>query len=714
MPFVKLDLPPGIHRNGTLYENKNRWYDAGLVRWTEGVMQPVGGWSSVSTNPFFADISKLILPGTNGNSASTPDASVLDITGDIDIRATVALDDWTPASDSILVDKLGSNGGYRLLVTSAGNLEFVFGDGSANQTATSTSAPANAVDGERLTVRVTLDVDNGSGGYTVSFYERQISYTQLIGQEVASKSATWSLISQTTTGGTTSVGTNTVGLFVGTAAAGGLAAAGDFYASAVLDGINGSVEFLADFTSVVDAASSFTEDSDNAATVTINTSGSPSAEIDLDTAEDSPICGMSAAIGPNDDPMVVVGTPRRVWSVVGDGQANRTPSDFDAGDRDAVEGTLPRDPVTEAQTWVFDSFGEDLVAVAHSDGKIRYMDSSTGGSDFDEIDASAPTDNLGVVVTPERFIVALGAGGNPTKVQWADQESTSTWTAALTNQAGDFILDDSGELMMGRSVGNETLLWTTHNLYTMRYIGGTLVYSFDRKGADCGPISRRAEATIDSGQVVWMGDHNFFLYDGFVQDIPCTVSDYVFGDLNETQASKISAVHVPKFQEVWWFYPSSGSLRNDRYVAYSYVENTWMIGNLERSAGIARGDTGVPMMADEYGNVYDHETGTSYDDVDGNPLTPFAESGPFELGVGDRLMFVRQIIPDEASLGDVMVKLLTRLYPTASETTNGPFTLTNPTSVRVTGRQIRMRVEQASTDWRLGDMRLDVVEAEGR
>jgi len=71
-------------------------------------------------------------------------------------------------------------------------------------------------------------------------------------------------------------------------------------------------------------------------------------------------------------------------------------------------------------------------------------------------------------------------------------------------------------------------------------------------------------------------------------------------------------------------------------------------------------------------------------------------------------MNVVELIPDEKTLGDVTAKFKTRFYPTAAETTYGPFTMSNPTSVRFQGRQVRMRVEgNTASDWRVGIMRLD-------
>lgn len=89
--------------------------------------------------------------------------------------------------------------------------------------------------------------------------------------------------------------------------------------------------------------------------------------------------------------------------------------------------------------------------------------------------------------------------------------------------------------------------------------------------------------------------------------------------------------------------------------------------------------------------------------------TPYIESGPLELGEGDRVMHVRGYIPDEETVGEVTTYLYTRLYPTAPETTSGPFFNANPTSIRLTARQVRLRHTQVTGGFRIGTPRLEVI-----
>jgi hypothetical protein len=319
---------------------------------------------------------------------------------------------------------------------------------------------------------------------------------------------------------------------------------------------------------------------------------------------------------------------------------------------------------------------------------------------------AAPTNNLGLVVTEERFIFALGAGGNPRKVQWCDYEDNTTWTPASTNQAGDIELQTAGQIMQGIRTRGQTLIITDTDAHTARYTGPPFVYAFERVGTACGAVSRKSAVDTDAG-AFWMGQRAFFRFDGnSVQEVPCDVHDHVFGDMNTAQQSKIWSFANGQYGEIWWFYCSGDSTEIDRYVAYDYKEGHWLIGELSRTSGVQRGVFRYPFMAGHNADtdIYEHEVGLNVESA-----SVFAETGPIMMGAGEQIGRVTDLIPDEKTQGDVNVTFKTRFYPNAAETTHGPFTPTNPTSVRFSGRQMRMRVEGAKlADWRVGNMRIDV------
>jgi len=374
-------------------------------------------------------------------------------------------------------------------------------------------------------------------------------------------------------------------------------------------------------------------------------------------------------------------------------------------------GDTSQGTATEAQTWQLDTFGEDLVAMAYSDGKIYYWDLSAGGlatAVTDATGANPPEDCLGLVVTPERFVVALGADAAGRYIRWSDQEDVNDWTAAQTNQSGDFTLPGAGEIQCGARSRNETLIWTDVDLFAMRYIGGNLVYSFAQVGANSGIISRQAKAIVD-GRAYWMGHRGFFQYDGFAKPIPCEIADDIFNDINRLQRSKITAFPVSEYREIWFCYPSAESTENDKVVTYNYLQNIWSgPWDLERLAGVDRGAFDYPLAFDSVGHLYYHEIGDSYTTPDGaTELVPSAESGPVEIAQGDNVMTILNVIPDEDTLGEVDATLYAALYPTAAEDSQ-VISLANPTSSRLTGRQVRLAISQVEPGWRVGVMRLEV------
>jgi len=393
-----------------------------------------------------------------------------------------------------------------------------------------------------------------------------------------------------------------------------------------------------------------------------------------------------------------------------------TPTGFTVGDADAVQkigygygtygsyayGVARPDlgSVTPATTWSLDTWGEYLVGCSSKDGKLLEWQLDTG-TDAAAM-TNAPTSCAGLVVTQERFVFALGAGGNPRKVQWCDQENNTVWSPLATNQAGDFELTTIGSLQCAKRIRGTTILFTDVDVHTATYIGPPYIYSFERVGTGCGVISKQAVAATDNA-CIWMAGSGFWMFDGFVKPLPSDVSDYVYSNLNTTQASKIYCVHNSAYGEIWWYYPSLATNEIDSYVTYNYRENHWAIGTLVRTCGTDRGIFNNPILVDADGYVYEHEVGNNYDFQ-----SIFAESGPVELGVGDRVMSLTGLIPDEKTAGDVRARFSTKFYPNSTKYDYGPYTLSSPTSVRLTGRQIAVKLEGvSSTDWRVGVIRFD-------
>ncbi len=423
----------------------------------------------------------------------------------------------------------------------------------------------------------------------------------------------------------------------------------------------------------------------------------------------------------SDERYIAAGTPTKLYAMSEGGVLKDiTPTTFTSGITDATlktgygYGTYGSSAygvarpdlgaIIPATTWSMDSWGEYLVACSSADGQLLEWQLGFTTPTKAVAITNAPTGCEAVMTTAERFVFGLGASGNPRKVSWCDQENNTVWTPSATNQAGDFEINSVGSIKCGKRVRGINLIFTDVDVHVATYIGLPYVYSFEKAGSGCGVISSQAVAAIDTA-AIWMSKSGFWVYDGYVKPLVSDVGDYIFQNINYNQSSKVYAVHNSKYGEIIWFYPSSASNENDSYVVYNYREGHWAIGSLARTAGTDRGVFTNPLMISSDGYIYEHEVGFTYDGS-----TPYAESGPYEIGNGDNIMSVRRVIPDEQTLGEVVVSFKTRMYPMATETTYGPYSAAQPTDVRFAARQVKVRYTgDVLDDWRVGVNRFDVV-----
>lgn len=418
----------------------------------------------------------------------------------------------------------------------------------------------------------------------------------------------------------------------------------------------------------------------------------------------------------NGNRWIAIGTNSKLYVQSQDGvNTDITPSGFTAGSADATTTTgwgagtwgggfwgvdqPDGGAVTPAACWTLDTWGEYLVGCSNADGKIYQWTLNTASAAA--VLSNAPTSCQGIVVTDERILMALAAGGNARKVQWSDQENNNTWTPSTTNQAGDFELKTVGQLMAGKTLKGGTLLFTTVDAWIANYVGYPLVYGFERVGVGCGLIAPQAAVQIDDVQAAWMTKDNFWVYNGYAQPIPSAsdIRDYVFSNINTAQVSKCSAVHQAAYGEVWWFYPSSSSNECDRYVLWCYRTDKWWTGALSRTCGVDKGVFINPLMVGADGLIYAHETGFDYTGAD----LPYAESGPIELSPGDYMMEVSRYIPDDKTLGNATLTLYGKTWPNGAESTYGPATVSEKTDFLFQTRLLRVRYNFAGTaDDRIG------------
>jgi len=197
--------------------------------------------------------------------------------------------------------------------------------------------------------------------------------------------------------------------------------------------------------------------------------------------------------------------------------------------------------------------------------------------------------NFVMVSDASRFVIAFGTDtlGNgiqdPMLISWSDQNNLTVWYPQITNQAGNYRLSRGSQIVSGVQTRQEIVVFTDVAIYSMQYLGAPYVWGFNILADNVSIMGPNAAVSVNN-VTYWMGKDKFFMYSGQVQTLPCTVREYVYQDINQSQSYQFFAGVNEGFNEVWWYYCSANSLVIDKYVIYNHLEQTWYYGNLTRTA----------------------------------------------------------------------------------------------------------------------------------
>ena len=418
----------------------------------------------------------------------------------------------------------------------------------------------------------------------------------------------------------------------------------------------------------------------------------------------------------------------------------------------------------QLRLWSNDNYGQDLV-IAPRGGPIFYWVAANGVgnraqylSDLANVASSGSgvwvpkATNQVIASAIQRFIIAYGANSydptnsnttfDPMLVRWSDQENPYDWVPAYTNQAGEQRLSNGSYIVAARATRQEILVWTDSAIYSQQYLGPPYVWGFQILMDNISIMSPDSAITINN-VTYWMGTDKFYMYSGRVETLPCSLRQYIFADINKDQAWQVTCGGNEGFNEVWWFYCSTNSTVVDKYVIYNYLDRVWYYGTINRTAWLDSGIRQNPMGAfisgaDSVGNplgkILYHEVGT--DDASGLtvlPITSYVQSSDFDIGDGHNFGFVWRILPDVNFNGSNsnQPSVTMTIYPrynsgtdygsadmpvvTSSQNyTNVPeYTVQQFTGIvytRLRGRQMAFRISSSDLGvaWQLGTPRIDI------
>jgi hypothetical protein len=699
----KLTFRPGVNREGTDYANEGGWYDCDKIRFRSGFPEKIGGWIRLSNETFY------------GVARSLWNWVTLDNTNYLGVGTNL----------KYYVERGGLYYDITPLRKTVNPMLGAVPPGSGNPFSTSANTlSANLLVGDAsLTLTSAASFPNSPGILLIDF--EQIFYTSKSGNTLLGLIRGYNGTTEAVHSSGSSVYSSTV---LVTDVANGVVQ-NDFVTFSGVTGPVGGVP-AADLNgehqvfNVVNI-NQYTINIPDVFSTSAATGGGAAAiaAYQINTGLDVYVIGNGWGAGP--------------WSRGGWGSASST-------------GGVGQ----QLRLWSNDNFGQNLV-IAPRNGEIYYWIAATGTgvraqllSDLSTAGGYSgqfvPNQTLEVSASSiQRFVIAFGANPydptdpntdfDPMLVRWSDQENPYQWVPDVTNQSGEFRLSHGSTIITSINTRQEILVWTDSALYTMQYLGPPYVYKFDILMDNISIISPNSAITINN-VTYWMGDGKFYQYSGRVETLPCSLRQYIFNDINKDQSYQIFSGGNEGYNEVWWFYCSTGSNVVNKYVIYNYLDKVWYYGSLSRTAWLDSGIRQFPMAADYNYRMLYHEA--NVDDVSGLapvPINAYIQSSDFDIGDGHNFGFIWRILPDINFNGSNVNQPYVTMTVKPRQNSGTPYGVANNPAVRsvdnysltsayniqefdgqvytrLRGRQMAFRIESNTlgVSWQLGTPRIDI------
>ena len=187
------------------------------------------------------------------------------------------------------------------------------------------------------------------------------------------------------------------------------------------------------------------------------------------------------------------------------------------------------------------------------------------------------------------------SAGNPSNWVGLDANEVNVATGKIVQ----------GLAVRGGSNSPSGLFWSLDSLIRVSYIGGAgtppQFWRYETVSGQSSIMSSQSAIEYD-GIYYWCGVDRFMLYGGTVKEIPNDFNqNYFFDNLNYSQRQKVWVTKVPRFGEIWWFYPRGTSTECNDAVIFNVRSGVWYDAGqalgARRSAGYFSMVFPYPIMA---------------------------------------------------------------------------------------------------------------------
>jgi hypothetical protein len=396
----------------------------------------------------------------------------------------------------------------------------------------------------------------------------------------------------------------------------------------------------------------------------------------------------------------------------------------------------------------YDAQGGVNQLLVHPGQNLAQVDSTTNtpvlygaitGTTLTELrDVSGP-DPTGDIVSVSGGVVALHpyifVYGNSGLIKNNSKGNPLDWNSADANEVNVA----TGKIVKGLPVRGGTnapsgLFWSLDSLIRVSYIGAPDYWRYDIITSQSSILSSSGVIEYD-GIYYWCGVDRFLMYNGVVQEIPNPMNqNWFFDNLNYTQRQKVWVTKVPRYGEIWWFYPRGSATECTDAIIYNVREKTWYDAgqsiHAQRSSGYFSQVFKYPVaggtedIGGGYTKLWQHEVGV--DVVDGpsvsaidsyfttHDLSWVTGNPAQEVPIGDNFWSrLERVEPDFLQDQEMTMYIIGRPYAQAADVTTGPYTFdanTTKIDLKEQRRELRLKFESniIGGDYQMGRILLSL------
>jgi len=279
-----------------------------------------------------------------------------------------------------------------------------------------------------------------------------------------------------------------------------------------------------------------------------------------------------------------------------------------------------------------------------------------------------------------------------------------------------------GIALRGGTTSPAGLFWSLDQLTRVTYapttVGtSTLYWRYDIISTQTSIMSSQCVIEYD-GIIYWVAVDRFLMYNGVVQEITNNTNlNYFFDNLNYSQRQKVWAAKIPRWGEIWWFYPSGDSTECNNAIIYNVREQLWYDAGFApgaaRSAGVFSEVFRYPIWGGNVVNtdneytLWQHETGTNQVYLTNvNAVQSYFETnnigwvtggpGQDQVQGANRWMRIERMEPDFVQSGDMSLVVTGKGYADDVDVESDPYVFSSSTlkvDMREQRREMRLRFE---------------------